>query len=142
VTHCVTTDELLAAAPGRPGAARVRAALGDGPAPTRFPPERTLQKLLARAGLPRPRTNVRVHGVEVDALWHDQRLVAEVDGHAAHGTRRAFERDRARDAQLVAHGYRVVRFTTHQLEGECERVVAVIAAALAPTPPAPPRAGR
>jgi very-short-patch-repair endonuclease len=35
----------------------------------------------------------------------------EVDGFAFHGGRDAFERDRTRDAQLQAHGYRDMRVT-------------------------------
>jgi len=44
---------------------------------------------------------VRVLGREVDALCPEQRLIVEIDGFAAHGTPAAFERDRARDAQLA-----------------------------------------
>ena len=59
---------------------------------------------MERAGLPRPQTNVRLAGHEVDAVWRAQRLVVEVDGHAFHGSRAAFERDRRRDADLLAAG--------------------------------------
>jgi len=38
-----------------------------------------------------------------------------VDGHATHGTRQAFERDRARDQRLELAGYRVIRFTWDQI---------------------------
>jgi very-short-patch-repair endonuclease len=51
----------------------------------------------------------------VDFLWSDHKLVAETDGRVTHGTTAAFERDRARDADLVAHGFRVVRFTYRQV---------------------------
>jgi len=79
----------------------------------------------------RPETNVRVHGYEVDALWRPLGLVIEIDGFAAHGTKRAFERDLARDATLTAAGYRVMRFTWRQLTAELERVLAAVAGGLA-----------
>ena len=43
------------------------------------------------------------------------RLVVEVDGYAFHSTRRSFERDRRRDADLTSRGYRVVRLTWRQI---------------------------
>jgi very-short-patch-repair endonuclease len=52
----------------------------------------------------------------VDFLWPAQRLIVELDGYRAHGTRSAFEGDRARDAELAGLGYSVVRFTWRQLE--------------------------
>ncbi len=69
-------------------------------------------------GLPRPHVNTRIHGREVDALWPDHRLIVELDGFATHGTRRAFEEDRARDRALLLAGYRVTRITWRQLTAE------------------------
>ena len=74
---------------------------------------------------------MRVLGHEVDALWRAQRLIVEIDGFDAHGTRAAFERDRRRDAHLVAAGHRVIRITWRQLRDEPELTVARLAAALA-----------
>ncbi len=54
----------------------------------------------------------------VDFLWPAHRLIVEVDGWETHGTRTAFEDDRARDAWLTAQGYRVVRFTWRQVTRE------------------------
>lgn len=78
-----------------------------------------------------PHFNAHLDGAERDAVWLDHRLVVEVDGFAAHGSRDAFERDRRRDQQLVAAGYRTLRVTWRQLTGEPEAVVARLAAALA-----------
>ena len=83
-----------------------------------------------KAGLPRPRTNVKVRGYEVDMHWPEQRLVVEFDGWAYHSTRAAFERDRLRDAELQLAGERVLRVTHRQLAVP-ERLVARFAAALA-----------
>jgi very-short-patch-repair endonuclease len=98
---------------------------------TRSEAERRLLALIRRAGLPLPETNVRVLGHEVDVLWRRQRLVVEIDGFGVHGTRAAFERDRARDARMMAAGYRVLRVTWRQLEDEPEKVVALLAGVLA-----------
>jgi very-short-patch-repair endonuclease len=116
--------------PGRRGAGALRALLAAGVAPTRSEAERRLLELVERAGLPRPQTNVRLADHEVDALWRAQRLVVEVDGHAFHGSRAAFERDRRRDADLLAAGHRVLRVTWRQLEHEPERIAARLGAAL------------
>ncbi len=86
--------------------------------------------LIRDAGLPAPRANVRVQGLEVDLHWPDQRLIVEVDGFRFHGTRRAFERDRRRDSLLHAAGERVMRVTWRQLEDAPLMVVAQVAGAL------------
>ena len=52
--------------------------------------------------------NALVEGLEVDALWPEQRLIVELDGYAFHRTRASFESDRARDATLQLAGYRVL----------------------------------
>jgi very-short-patch-repair endonuclease len=74
--------------------------------------------LNACRGLPQPRVNATVEGLEVDFSWPEQRLVVETDGHRHHGTRAAFERDRERDARLTAAGWRVVRVTHRRLARE------------------------
>lgn len=66
----------------------------------------------------------------VDLHWAASRLVIEVDGHAFHASRAAFERDRARDAELSARGLRVMRITWRQIDEEPAAVVARIAQAL------------
>ena len=136
VQRLVTRGELLAMVhrgAGRPGVTLLREIVGadDEPSFTRSEAERRLVELIRAAGLPRPRTNVRIDGLEVDAAWPAQRLVVEVDGFAYHGiTRTAFERDRRRDGQLLLAGYRVVRVTWLMLVREPERVIALVAAAL------------
>lgn len=68
--------------------------------------------------LPPPETNKIVLGLEVDALWPQHRLIVELDGFAFHRHRAAFERDRARDAALVAAEYRVLRLTYRRLQDQ------------------------
>jgi very-short-patch-repair endonuclease len=120
-----TRDELAT----RPA---LRRASIEEPQITRSEAERRLRKLIRAARLPRAETNTRVAGWEVDAVWHDQRLVVEVDGYAYHGNRAAFERDRRKDAALVAAGYRVIRITWRQLVDEPHAVVALLARLLPP----------
>jgi very-short-patch-repair endonuclease len=88
-------------------------------------------RLLRAAELPTPRVNARVGRFEVDFLWPAHRLIVEVDGYAYHSDRRAFERDRRRDATLAAAGYLVVRITWRQLTETPEAVIARLASALA-----------
>jgi very-short-patch-repair endonuclease len=115
-----------------PGIGTLRRLLRQGGfARTRSYYERKLLKLIADAGLPRPLTNHRMAGHEVDLVWLEQKLVVEFDGRKFHGDRRAFETDRRRDQDLVAAGYRVIRVTARQLEQEPYVVVARLAAALA-----------
>jgi very-short-patch-repair endonuclease len=67
----------------------------------------------------------------VDFLWPEQRLIVEVDGYEFHRSREAFERDRARDAALLAAGHRVMRVTWRQLTSEPRRLIATFVSALA-----------
>lgn len=57
-------------------------------------------------------------------------LVVELDGHAYHARAAAFERDRRRDADLAAAGYRVVRLTWRRVVGEPDRVAETLARVL------------
>jgi very-short-patch-repair endonuclease len=117
--------------PNHRGTAALRDATTTDPAFTRSEAERRLLDLIRAARLPQPRTNIRVRGHEVDFLWSAQRLIVEVDGYAFHSTRAAFERDRIRDADLIAAGDRVIRVTWRRLTREPGAVVAMLAVALA-----------
>jgi hypothetical protein len=112
-------SRLVRRSSGRHGLKHVRAILSDayGPVPeTHSELERRFVRLCREAGIPPPATNVVVAGYTVDAYWPDHRVVAELDGFAFHHTRHAFERDRARDAELQLAGYRVLRITARRLE--------------------------
>lgn len=97
-----------------------------GPTPTRSELERQFLDLCRKARLPAPATNSFVAGFEVDAVWHDGRLVVELDGYRYHGTRQAFERDRVRDGVLQLEGYRVLRVTHRRLQKEPVAVVSTL----------------
>ncbi|TFG71709.1 MAG: DUF559 domain-containing protein [Solirubrobacterales bacterium] len=102
-----------------------------GPDFSRSEAERRLLALIRAAGLPLPRRNMRLHGLEVDFFWPEMGLAIEVDGFAYHGDRDAFERDRARDADLGSRGIEVSRFTWRQIVDRPHWVVARLSAAVA-----------
>jgi hypothetical protein len=121
-------DRLVARNFRRRGATLLRAVLGEyrEPAPTRSELERRFLDLCRDAALPPPAVNAFVTGLEVDFVWHDCRLVVELDGHEFHRTRAAFERDRVRDAALQLAGCRVVRLTHRRLTEEPAEVAGTI----------------
>jgi very-short-patch-repair endonuclease len=83
--------------------------------PTRSELERRFLWLCRRHGLPTPEVNVRLGPYRPDFLWRERHLIVETDGWETHGTRSAFEADRARDLQLKSMGYEVLRFTYRQV---------------------------
>jgi very-short-patch-repair endonuclease len=129
---------LLERSPGRHGVRSLRALLEREvtPAFTRSQAEERLLALLRAAELSPTDVNVRVGDYEVDFLWRRERLVVEVDGYAFHNSRAAFERDRQRDAELQAAGYRAMRITWRQLTDSPEAVIARLARALTQAPAA------
>ncbi len=100
------------------------------PALTRSKAERRLLDLIRNANLPEPETNAHIGPHEVDCLWRPQRFIVEFDSWTFHSSRKAFERDRRKDAELLALGYRVLRVTWRRLTREPGAVMASIAAAL------------
>jgi very-short-patch-repair endonuclease len=112
---------------GRAGSAALRRALelhlpelarANGEFEARFAP------LVRRAGLPPGRLNARVAGMVVDVVWFEKRLIVELDGVAAHATPAGLRRDRDRELRLRAAGFRVVRYTWHQITRQPDLVVA------------------
>ena len=92
-------------------------------AETRSVLEQRFLVLCEGADLPLPEVNASVVGLEVDALWREQRLVVEVDGHQAHAYPAAAERDRDRELRLRSSGYRVLRYTWRQVTERPEAVI-------------------
>jgi very-short-patch-repair endonuclease len=92
--------------------------------------EAKLLPLVAAAGLPMPQINAPVRTaervLEVDLLWDEERFVVEADSRRHHATEVAFERDRARDLDLLEVHYEVLRVTWKQVEREPQKVFAVI----------------
>jgi very-short-patch-repair endonuclease/predicted transcriptional regulator of viral defense system len=92
--------------------------------------ERDFLKLCQRHRLPLPEVNVGIGRHLVDFIWPERRLVVETDGYAYHRGRQAFEDDRARDLELRAQGFEVLRLSEKQIDVEPKRVAEVLAAAL------------
>jgi very-short-patch-repair endonuclease len=113
---------------GRPGGR------GLGSRVTRSELEDRFASFLKHAGLPPAEVNARValggRELEVDYLWRERRLVVELDGHAAHGTKAAFECDRLRDRRLQAAGWRVIRLTWRHLDQDSGAVASDLRALL------------
>lgn len=129
--------DVLDRAHGNRGVTRLRRALTlylPDHAFTRTELERLFLAVCRSASLPSPVVNGRVEvgadTFEVDFHWPAGRLVVETDGHATHGTRAAFERDRRRDQMLTAAGWRVLRFTWRQLARRPDEVAGTVRAAL------------
>jgi very-short-patch-repair endonuclease len=121
-------SELLDRAGGHPGRRPLSRLLGDEPHRlTESTAQRQLLELIRDADLPLPETEVPLLDYRVDLFWRDLRLVVEVDGYRGHGTRRAFERDRRRDARLHAAGFVVIRFSARVIERQPLAVIASLA---------------
>jgi very-short-patch-repair endonuclease len=82
------------------------------------------------SGLPRPERNHQLHDYEVDFCWPELRVIVEVDSYQHHLRKSSFDSDRAKDADLEARGYTVLRFTAKQIAEEPLAVIARIAAVL------------
>jgi very-short-patch-repair endonuclease len=124
---------LLVRNPRHRGAATLRALIESeaDPAMTRSEAERRFLSLIRAAELPAPEVNVRVGRHEVDFLWRESGLVVEVDGFRFHSSTAAFERDRARDAELLALGFHVMRVTWRQIVTRPEAMLVRLAQAIA-----------
>ncbi len=88
--------------------------------------EERMLALCDRYGLPRPSVNAWIEGLEVDFLFAAEKLVVEADSYKYHRSRRAFERDRERDAILARAGYRTLRFTDRQMRRQARDVAHTI----------------
>lgn len=129
--------ELVKRSNGRRGVGILRALVAQQSAPTvsRSRAEELLLALLRSARLPPPLTNAPLLGFEADFFWPAHRLVVEFDSFQFHFTRRALERDRRKDAILIAAGYIPMRITWRELQDEPYAVVARIAETLGRTAP-------
>jgi very-short-patch-repair endonuclease len=108
--------------PYHPGCRRLRKVVaGSAKRPTRSKLERLFVKFAKRYGLPTPQVNVFVAGYEVDILFGHERVIVELDGYETHATRASFERDRERDAAMLAAGYVTIRITWERLLNDPQR---------------------
>jgi hypothetical protein len=101
------------------------------PAEGRSPLEVRFAEFVREHQILPPAQNVHVLDHEVDALWPEAKLVAELDGWEYHSHRAAFERDRARDPKLLLAGYRTIRVTHRRLDREAAQLATEIRQLLA-----------
>jgi very-short-patch-repair endonuclease len=123
--HTAITD-VIARSNGHRGIKILAGATAREPKHTKSDWEVRMLALIRRASLPEPLVNHALtapdHGnCEVDFYWPTHRLIVETDSWRFHGTRHAYEQDRARDAALQADGYKVLRFTWHTKDTTIER---------------------
>ena len=93
--------------------------------------EERFRELTRRAGLPQPRAQYRLGPYRLDFAWPELKVAVETDGWGTHGRRQGFEDDRAKDASLLAQGWRVLRVTYRRLRQKPTLVAAQLAAVLA-----------
>jgi len=130
-------DALVRVRQRRGGHAALRAALAEmadhGPALTKSELEDHFLALVVVAhGLPRPRVNANLAGMQIDALWPGPRVAVELDGWTYHGTKRAFQRDRTKSNRLTAKGYKVFRYTYQDIANRPAKVAAELRPLVAP----------
>jgi hypothetical protein len=87
-------EACIARNPGKPGAAKLRAALGTDVTLSKL--EDAFLALLREHGMPLPRTNVDHRGDKVDCHWPQIGLTVELLSYRFHASRKAFEADVAR----------------------------------------------
>ena len=142
LTSPTSLEALAARYPGRPGTPTIMQLLTNntiGTAITKSDLEDRFLALLDAEGLPRPIVNHTIdrpqpHDPQVDFLRPHPRVGVETDGYATHGTRHAFEQDRARDRALQVAGYKVLRITDRQLEQQPNAIARELRSTLTPSP--------
>jgi very-short-patch-repair endonuclease len=113
--------------PRRPGIGRLRKLLDSETfAPTDSELERDFRRLVRRAGLPRPETQVWVNGFRVDFYWPKLGLVVETDGLRYHRTAGQQKEDHLRDQTHTAAGLTALRFAATQIRHEPARTTAIL----------------
>ncbi len=126
--------EALARRPGGRGAKRARDVLPMADPLAGSPMESVLRWLLHEAGLPAPVLQYRIvhpdgSWAEADMAWPEQRLVVEFDGDV-HRERDVFVRDLRRQNRLVVGEWTVLRYSSADVLGRPDAVVAEIGSAL------------
>lgn len=131
-------EALAAALDRRPtgrGAARARSVIPLGDHRAGSPMESVLRWLLHAAGIPPPELQFRISTTSgrlvgiADMAWPARKLLVEFDGDV-HRERRVFVNDLRRQNRLVAEGWTVLRFTSADVYGRPDEVIAAIRRAL------------
>jgi very-short-patch-repair endonuclease len=133
-----TGDDLQEALDRRPkgrGSARARIVLPLGDRRAESPMESVFRWLMHQAGLPAPVLQHRIFTADqvfvgrTDFAWPDVKLLVEFDGDG-HRERGVFVDDVRRQNRLVAEGWIILRFTSADVLGRPDEVIAEIRRAL------------
>ncbi|MGY2129723.1 DUF559 domain-containing protein [Blastococcus sp. SYSU DS0617] len=131
-------DELreeLARRPTGRGCARAREVLPLGDARAESPMESVVRWLVLHAGIPAPELQFEIRDglgaliARADLAWPERKVLVEFDGDV-HRERDVFVRDLRRQNRLVASGWTVLRFTSADVLGRPDEVLAEIRRAL------------
>ena len=136
--HCLDLDAIHAELRrGRAGSARVRRVLPRHEpriARTKSHLERLFLAICETHCIPLPQVNFPIGRMTVDAVWPEQRVAVELDGHWGHRTRAQTDRDRRREFHTRRHGFKHARYSEAQLEEEPGLVAADVIALLVTRP--------
>ena len=125
--------------PGRNGAGVLRALVEErdpATAPTQSMLEDLLFRVVRRGGLPAPVRQYEVAGVRLDGAYPDIRLGLEADSRIWHGGRLDVQRNVDKANLLLAHGWRLLRFTWFHLTRRARYVIDSVGTQLALACPA------
>ena len=93
--------------------------------------EELLLHLIRAADLPEPDMNVLVlNRYKVDFLFREHKTIAEADGGAWHSSQERRDRDNRRDSDLRNAGFKVERFTDHELTHQPHAAIARLTRAI------------
>jgi very-short-patch-repair endonuclease len=96
--------------------------------------ERRFHRLLRNAGITGWKANRPVvlddSTCYVDVIFHEIKLIVEIDGRLFHTAAEVFETDRWRQNQLVLNGWCVLRFTWTMIQEQPETVLAMVREAI------------
>ena len=120
---------------GNPGTAQLCTALAHVNPYAGSPMETRLRMIIVQAGLPTPEVQWVVQDVEgrtavwLDLAWPEHRIGIEFEG-AGHTDPVEVLRDAGRYTRLVDRGWRIYRYTKHDVYGAPERIVTELTRAL------------
>lgn len=130
-TFALTQEDIAAIFANEPARSRLIASRAHGGCDSGI--ESIACQRFTRLGLP-VRHQVRFRGIRPVDLVVGRRVIVELDGREFHAQSAAFSRDRRNDAELVALGYVILRFTYAQVMYEWAFVERTVLAALASHP--------
>jgi hypothetical protein len=113
-------NDVLSRNRGHRGHKRLKRAIAlyEPPPFTRSEFETFFYEAVLAAGLPTPRVNYNVAGMELDLYWPEHRFAVELDLYETHGSRDSFEEDRIRREELLLEGIGMTSVTGTRFKRE------------------------